>query len=118
MPVVEQNRFSPLQDTEIDAQEADLIPTAESTVPASFGAVRRLVLVGGRVTWWACGVGSLCGGTHQTLPNEMNQPRQHHDLESSSESDTESLGRDGLSQVAPELLHEPGDADIHEEGIG
>ena len=116
MPVVEQNRFSPLQDTEIDAQEADLIPIAESTVPASFGAVRRLVLVGVK----SHGGHAALAASVEDPPDspQRNEPAtQAHDLESSSESDTESLGRDGLSQVAPELLHEPGDGDIHEEGI-
>ena len=92
-------------------------PTAESTVPASSGAVRRLVLVGAE----SHGGHAALAATVEDPPNspQPNEPvAPAHDLESPSESDTESLGRDGLSQVAPEVLQEPGDADIHDpEGI-
>ena len=92
-------------------------PTAESTVPASSGAIRRLVLVGAEShDAHAALAATVDDPPNSPQPNEPLAPA--HDLESPSESDTESLGRDGLSQVAPEVLQEPGDAGIHDpEGI-
>ena len=77
----------------------------------------RLVLVGAE----SHGGHAALAATVEDPPNssEPNEPAAPaHYLESPSESDTESLERDGLSQVAPEVLQEPSDADIHDpEGI-
>ena len=89
-------------------------PTAESTVLASSGAVQRLV-------------GAESHGGHAALAAiveqptnspQPNEPVTSHTILNLRQNSTLSLGRDGLSQVAPEVLQEPGDADIHDpEGI-